>query len=142
MILMATSTAMQTPDKKSSRPSQSEPRRTAISWILPVAVLGAMLACTAAGGDFLHANMAPSVHPGDDFFTYLAVSRARGESAQEPVERRACAGQVARARPDVEHSGASRRVWREDQSTDVARGRPAGENLVSRLAIPAALHYK
>src|SRR5438552_13178699 len=62
--------AMQTPDKESSRPSQSEPRRTAISWILPAAVLGTMLACTAAGRDFLQSNMAPSVHPGDDFFTY------------------------------------------------------------------------
>src|SRR5437763_14649883 len=61
---------MQMPDKQSSRPSRSKQRRTAISWILPVTVLGAMLACPAAGRDFLKANMAPSVHPGDDFFAY------------------------------------------------------------------------
>src|SRR5438067_10395847 len=70
MILLTISMAMQTPDKKSSLPSRSECRRTAISWILPVAVLGTMLACAAAGRDFLKANMAPSVHPGDDFFAY------------------------------------------------------------------------
>jgi len=62
--------AMQMPDKQSSRPFQSERRRTAISWIFPVALLGTILAWTAAGRDFLQANMAPSVHPGDDFFTY------------------------------------------------------------------------
>ena len=70
MVLLATSAAMQTPDQKSSRPSQSERRRTAISWILPVAMLGTMLACAAAARDFLQANMDPSVDPSDDFFTY------------------------------------------------------------------------
>jgi len=37
---------------------------------IPLILLGMLLTFTAAGGDFLQANMAPSVHPGDDFFTY------------------------------------------------------------------------
>src|SRR5205823_14574996 len=37
---------------------------------IPLILLGTMLGCAAAGRDFLQANMAPSIHPGDDFFAY------------------------------------------------------------------------